>query len=470
MNPDIDLTYHFPPDFLWGTATSAHQVEGENENNDWWAWEQDGRAHDHKNIFENHVSGAACAWWAGKAEEDIALMADLGTNAHRLSLEWSRIEPRPGVWDEAAMARYREILTAMQRAGINPMITLFHFTLPLWLEEQGGWKNPSSLEYFRRFTEKVVSTFGDLCTLWCTVNEPNVYATHTFFKGPCPPQKRNLHDYFDILQSVLKAHAVAYETLHRIQPEAHVGLAKHLILWEPGSWFNPLDRALYAVLRHNFNALTVEVLQTGRWRPSLGKKAFIPQLRGTLDWVGVNYYQRYDARINLRAPNFQNLVFVGRHGLEKGPGWWGEFWPDGLLIHMEALHKRFHLPIYITENGVPDPTDEHRPHYLLDHLHRVWQALRMGIEVRGYFHWSLVDNFEWAEGYNPEFRFGLYAVDFETQVRTPRRSASLYREIATSRTISSAMAQQYAPESLDVLTAVESTHIKQIARHLSPGA
>jgi beta-glucosidase len=465
--PHPDITYNFPPGFLWGTATSSHQVEGHNLNNDWWAFEQYAIQHNTGELHANQASGAACNWWEGDcALADIELMAGLGANAHRISVEWSRIEPQQGQWDQAAIDQYREWLVAMLARGIKPMLTLFHFTVPLWMAEQGGWLNPHSIGHFKRFAQKMAAEFGDLVDQWCTVNEPNVYAMQGFVKGFSPPKKHSLRDYFTVLFNVMHAHAVAYEAIHEIQPHAQVGFAKHLVWWQPRLALSPLDQAAFEFLKHNFNSITLELLQTGRWTPPpfFGKRGYFPKFKHTLDWVGINYYHRYDVGVNLRSRDPYNFVFMGRHGLEKGPEWWGELWPDGLYFHLQKLHQRYRLPIYITENGVPDPTDDHRPHFILDHLRRVWQAIRNGIDVRGYYHWSLIDNFEWLEAYNPAFFFGLYAVDFETQARTARGSANLYREIAQSNSISSRMARQYAPESLDVLLP-ERTSLLQVTRH-----
>jgi beta-glucosidase len=165
-----EITYDFPEGFLWGTATSAHQVEGNNTNNDWWDFEQYAHNRPTNEIHDNQTSGDACGWWNnGCALPDIDLMAQMGTNAHRLSLEWSRIEPVKGKWDQSAITKYREWLVHMTGQGIKPMVTLFHFTMPFWLASEGGWLNPNSVSYFKRFTEKVVTEFGDLVDLWCTV-------------------------------------------------------------------------------------------------------------------------------------------------------------------------------------------------------------------------------------------------------------------------------------------------------------
>jgi beta-glucosidase len=439
-----DAVHTFPRDFLWGTATAAHQVEGGNDNNDWHAWEQAGSGH----IFENQVSGAACDWWGGQAEKDIRRMKQLGTTAHRLSIEWSRIEPKPKKWNNDAFDRYRAILTALRASGIQPMVTLHHFTTPLWAVEKGGWLNPEMVDWFSRFAAKAVSELSDLCTVWCTINEPSVVAGQGYFSGVFPPGHANINEYFEVTHNMLLAHAAAYTAIKHIQPASQVGFAHHMVYWQPRNAANPLDRIVAGLLDSMFNGLFLDSIQTGQWKPLIGKSAEIPQVRGTLDWIGLNYYQRYDAWFDLMKIRELGINFTARSGQPKGPTTWGELYPAGLFELIKRVHKQFKLPIYITENGVPDENDTLRAGFLLEHLRQVWNAVMWNIPVRGYFFWSLVDNFEWAEGYDPRFRFGLYGVDFKKQTRSLRPSGELYKEIATSFTLSSDMARRYAPQVL----------------------
>ncbi|MBN1428031.1 MAG: glycoside hydrolase family 1 protein [Anaerolineae bacterium] len=437
-----DATHIFPVDFLWGTATAAHQVEGDNTNNDWYAWEQKGGGR----VFEDQVSGKACKWWSGHAEKDIKRMADLNTNAHRLSIEWSRIEPEPGQWNHDAIDRYRAILTAMRDAGVQPMVTLHHFTNPIWVAEQGGWLNPEISTLFQRFVQKAVAEMADLCDVWCTINEPSVYAAKGFYDGSWPPGQANLGHYFQVMHNMAEAHAAAYHAIHELRPQARVGMAHHMVYWKPLRSANPLDRTVTHLLDGMFNGLFLDVIATGQWRPIIGKKGEIPQAKGTLDWIGLNYYQRWDAAFKLNALKALGITYSARPGAPKGPQSWGEFYPEGLLELIKRLHRQFNKPIYITENGVPDETDTIRPGFLLEHLQQVWKAIMHSIPVKGYYFWSLVDNFEWAEGLDPRYRFGLYGVDFKTQKRTLRNSGKLYKEIAKTNAISSDMARRYAPE------------------------
>lgn len=440
-----DAKQVFPQGFIWGTATAAHQVEGGNKGNDWWAWEQHGEGR----VFRDHSSGDACEWWEGRAEEDIARMAELNTTGHRLSLEWSRIQPREDRFNEAALARYRKIIVAMREHGVEPMVTLHHFTNPIWVSERGGWLHPDSPKWFASYVERVATYFNDIVDLWCTINEPNVYASHSYFMGKWPPGESSIPHYFRVVKNMLLAHGEAYRILHDHQPRARVGLAKHMVFW--GARGGPLDSVITNGLDRAFNGLTLDALVDGTFNPVVGKKEVLPGVAGTLDWIGLNYYMRYDAFFDITRIGQLGIAYEPRVDVQVGPEGWGEIYPEGIFHLIKRLHKQFKLPIYITENGIPDEADEARPGYLLESLQWVWKACMHSYPVRGYYFWSLVDNFEWAEGYDTRFRFGLYDVDFETQSRTLRNSGRLYQSIAEQNAISSDLTREYAPALLDRL-------------------
>ena len=214
-----DATFHFPDDFRWGVATAAHQVEGNNTNNDWWAWEQ---VQGH--VARGDVSGLACNWWED-AEDDFDRAAAMGINGLRLSVEWSRIEPQPGVFDDEALARYVEMADGLSGRGIEPMITLHHFTNPRWLAEAGGWEEAETVDRFARYVERVVEALAPTCDLWCTINEPNVYAYQGYLAGIWPPGRSDLGTAMKVIRHLLLGHAAAYDAIHKIQPEARVGFA-----------------------------------------------------------------------------------------------------------------------------------------------------------------------------------------------------------------------------------------------------
>lgn len=433
----------FPQGFLWGTATSSHQVEGNNTNNDWWAFERQPGA-----IWHGDRSGLACDWWRN-AERDFDLMAGMGHNAHRLSVEWSRIEPEKGTFDPAAIVRYREMLTGLRKRGIEPMVTLFHFTTPLWLAQEGGWSNPAVVGHFRRLVRHTVDQLGDLVTLWCPINEPAIYATLGYLFREHAPGAKSWRLCFRVLSHLLQAHAAAYRVIHELDASAQVGLAKATQIFdalEPSDWASVRLARLFDYL---FNGLALRAVDDGRLRfpLGLGIRRHAP-LVDSLDFLGVNYYSRQ--RVSLRQRGRGRLSLLHRSpGAEasdcgrQGP--YSEVYPVGLyrvLKRVAALGK----PIYVTENGLPDADDDQRPRFLLTHLSQVQRAMAEGVDVRGYYHWTLVDNFEWAEGW--ALRFGLVALDVETQTRIPRPSASLYTEIIRANAITREMVEAYAPDSL----------------------
>jgi beta-glucosidase len=429
-------TFHFPADFKWGVATAAHQVEGNNVLNDWWAWEQE-----NGHIKKGHMSGLACDWW-DNAEADFDRAAEMGLNALRLSIEWSRVEPRPGVFDDAALQRYGQMLQGLRERGIEPMVTLHHFTSPRWLAEQGGWENPEVVTLFARFTRRVVEALGRHCDLWCTINEPNVYGYMGYLEGVFPPGQSDLKTAMRVIRNMLIAHAAAYREIHALQPDARVGLAHNMRVFDPVTPRSLLDRRAARMTDKVYNQAVLTALTRGWWTPPLGF-GLAWKVRGTLDWIGLNYYTRDLVTFD----HTQNEALFNRRmqaeGAELLDGGYGEFYPRGMFRCLQRL-ARLGLPIYVTENGIPDDDDDQRPRYLLSHLHEMWHAIQLCYPVMGYYHWTLVDNFEWAEGWT--LRFGLIALDPKTQSRMPRLSADLYTEIVRANAISSRVIDTYAPE------------------------
>lgn len=437
-----EATFHFPPGFKWGVATAAHQVEGNNTNNQWWAWEQqEGR------IKQGHTSGRACDWWEN-AEADFDRAAAMGLNAMRLSIEWSRVEPEPGRFDTTALERYREMVRGLQLRGLEPMVTLHHFSNPLWLENQGAWINEGTIAYFTRYVERVVRALSDQVTLWCTINEPNVYASMSYLLGLFPPGKQDFKTTGVILRNMLKAHGAAYRAIHRLQPTAKVGLAHNLRFFDPANSRSLLDRVIAGVLDRSFNRTTFDAVWKGWWSLPLG---FGPawSLRRTLDWVGLNYYTRDLVAFDRGAKEALFGRRVHAPDAELLDGGYGELYPEGLRRAVKWLWEELRLPIYITENGIPDSDDDQRPAALLLHLHQLWKVLQNNIPVQGYYHWTLVDNFEWAEGWT--LPFGLIEMDPATGARTPRPSADLYTALARGNAITPALLDAYAPQLRPIL-------------------
>ena len=433
-------TIHFPRGFLWGTATASHQVEGSNTNNDWWAWEQEpGR------ILEGHKSGLADDWWGGRWREDFDRAAENGQNAHRLSLEWSRIQPAPDRWDENALDRYRDMMRGLHDRGLTPLVTLHHYTNPLWLAEKGGWENEWAAEHFEKYVQKVVEALREYVNLWVTFNEPNMLVASAYLLGNFPPGKQDLSAALKAMTNIVAAHARAYRAIHKIQPAARVGMAHLYCGFLPfRSWFPP-DRLVAGLQSKMFNAFFPQALNSGVLRfPAWSKR--MEEAKGTQDFLGLNYYTRQYVAFDLSIPGelFGRRFFLP--GAELSSNGYIANSPQGMFQALQWA-RQFNLPILITENGVEDREDQLRPRYLIQHLHQVWRAANFNFPIKGYFFWTLVDNFEWERGWTQ--RFGLYELDVETQARRKRRSADLYAEICRENGISSETVAQYAPEIYD---------------------
>ncbi|HKY84458.1 MAG TPA: family 1 glycosylhydrolase [Anaerolineales bacterium] len=438
----IRAVFSFPPGFLWGTATAAHQVEGENRDNDFWAWEQEpGR------IAEGHRSGPACGWWAGRWAEDLDRAAESGQNAHRLSLEWSRIEPAPGRVDSAALQMYRDILEGARRRGLRPLVTLHHFTNPNWFVERGGWINPEAPSLFERYVETTVGILQDLADEWITINEPNVYAYAAYIAGAFPPGETDLAHALDVLQHLVLAHARGYAAIHRLQPTAKVGLSHHYRGFAARHRWNPLERTVAGMRHRLFNEAVPRAVDDG-WLGLPGRRIHIPQAARTQDFFGLNYYTTEAVAFDPRRPR----ELFGRSGYPRN----SDLSPTGFIANSpegfwRALvwARRFRLPIRITENGVEDAEDKLRPRYLASHLRQLWRAANFNWQIEGYYHWTLVDNFEWERGWTQ--RFGLWELDPATQARTKRPSADFFADICRRNALTSEMVGRYAPEIFDDL-------------------
>ena len=437
----ISATYHFPKGFLWGTATAAHQVEGGNTNNQWYAWEQAGRT--------AGLSGRACDWWSGRWREDLDRAAEGGQKAHRLSVEWSRIQPALDQWDESALEHYRLILRGLHERGMTAMVTLHHFTNPLWFEERGAWENSQAVSVFEQFVGRTVEALKAYCSLWCTLNEPNVYAGLGYITGTMPPGGGGLKRAIAVQANMARAHAAAYRLIHQIQPGARVGYALHFRPTEARRKWNPLDRLTASLRDLTINLAFPSAVSTGVMRTPLGPIR-MPELRGTQDYLGLNYYSADLVWFDPRSPTelFTRAGYPESADLSE-TGMIANL-PAGFYDAMRwAVRTYPDLPILITENGIESSGDTIRRRYLAQHLHQIWRAVNFNWQILGYFHWSLVDNFEWERAWTQ--RFGLWALDVETQKRTRRPSADLYAAICKSNSLSSAMVRQFCPEVFDDL-------------------
>lgn len=393
----------FPKDFLWGAATAAHQVEGNNIHNNWWDWEQKGGGAE--------PSGIACDHYH-RFEEDFCLAKKLNHNAHRLSLEWSRIEPEEGQWNEEALNHYQEVLDNLQKKGMKAFVTLLHFTLPLWFAKKGGFERKENIKYFKRFCLLVASNFADKVDFWLTINEPKVFFGNAYVQGIWPPQKKNKLLAWWLYRNLALAHKEVYRAIKNEFPNAQIGAAINMPVFY--SYNNRLFKKVITPL--------VSLVSNQSFYLLTGK---------THDFLGVNYYffhnvQLQDLMMKITKRKIEQTILLERSDL----GW--PIYPPGIYKVLVGL-KKYKLPIYITENGVADAQDEYRAKFIVNHLHWIHQAIQEGVDVRGYLHWTLMDNFEWAFGFKP--RFGLIEIDYKTQKRKIRKSAYVYAKICKENAI-----------------------------------
>ena len=409
----------FPKGFYWGAATASHQVEG-GTHNDWSAWEKVNAkrlAHESEASFHwnphwqkfkveatnpaNYISGTACDHW-NQYEVDFDILKELGLNAYRLSIEWSRVEPEEGKFDETAILHYRQMITALRSRGIEPFVTLWHWTLPLWLFEKGGVGASDFTVCFIRYTEKVATAFSKDVQFWITLNEPDVYTGHSYLRGTWPPQEKSYFSAFHIYRKLARTHCLAYQAIKKIYPSAQIGIAKHNI------WFEALGgRLINRILKAFVDRLW------NHW--------FLRMINTEQDFIGLNHYNHH------RIDGWYNK---NENKIQTDFGW--DYYPESLYHALVEL-KKYQKPIYITENGIADASDELRKKFIPAALSAVEKAVAEGVDVRGYFYWSLLDNFEWDKGY--WLKFGLVAVDRATQKRTVRESARQYAAIVANHRV-----------------------------------
>ncbi len=394
----------FPEGFLWGAATSSHQVEGDNFFNDWWKWEQSGGGRDR--------SSAACRHFS-LYREDFALARSLGHNAHRFSIEWSRVEPEEGRFSQEALEHYSSVLDALAANGLEPVVTLHHFTCPSWFSGRGGWLKPANTAYFCRYIEKITGALSGKARYWVTINEPIVYAYHSYLTGAWPPQRRSFSKALLVSRNLLSAHERAYRIIHERcgaykDSAPSVSVAHHMqyfMPWEPG-----IRNRLGVFLRDMmFNRMFLDA-------------AF---RSGTLDYIGLNYYTRQLVSVEGGDPRLLLSGTRSDTACEKNSLGW-DIYPRGLSEILLSLRK-YALPVLILENGIAAADDKKRVSFIKSHLAAAAAAMNAGVDLKGYFYWSLLDNFEWDKGFAP--RFGLVEVDYNTQERRVRESASWFSRV-----------------------------------------
>ncbi len=402
----------FPEGFYWGAATASYQVEGGIENTDWAEAARDGRAPN---------CGIACDHY-NRFEADFDIAKSLGHTAHRFSVEWARIEPEAGKFNEEAIAHYREVLLALRARNIKPFITLWHFTLPLWFSKSGGFERTDAPEVFARYSAFVVSRLGDLCENFSTMNEPEVFASNGWLRGTWPPFKRfTLTDlvsitnsgrqyeakassgleplflYFKVMKNLALAHNFAYREIKKAAPRVDVSVVKHVIVFD-ANW-NPFNKMKASVANYFWTY------------------KFMNRVVNYCDSIGLNYY-------------FYTQFGDTRKWRKTDMDW--NFAPEHIYDALKML-SRYKKPLFVSEAGLADTSDSGRAEYITKQVQGIWQAINDGIDVQGHMYWSLLDNYEWALGF--EKRFGLVEIDYSTQERKIRPSAYVYKKICENNAV-----------------------------------
>lgn len=415
----------FPQNFSLGTATASTQIEGGETNSNWNDWYRKGQIKDGTNPARanDHYN---------KYKEDIDLMAELGIKDYRMSIEWSRLEPKRGTFDEDAINHYIDEIKYLQSKGIRVLMTLHHFNNPMWFEDMGAFLNPESPTIFCEFVEKMVECFSSLINEYITINEPNVYATSAYYFGEFPPGEKSIKKCRIVMTNLAKSHIKAYETIHRVRKnlgydDTLVGYASHVRVFAPEREKNLIDIVGSKMMCQMFQTGLDQTCLTGKAAfPILDKKSF--KEGKYYDFIGINYYSRsvvhvFDERAKKDADH-------------NDMGW--EIYPQGIKIVAKEYYEKYKAPIYITENGIPDRKDEKRVKFIYDHLNELLSA---GVDVRRYYYWTFVDNFEWMDGEHE--RFGIIENDYETQTRTVRNSAKFYSEIIKKHGIDKEIIEKY---------------------------
>jgi len=406
----------FPKNFFWGASTAAHQVEGGNYN-DWSVWELKHAkelaqtAHQRLSNLDNwdqikkkaedpnnYVSGRGVDHY-GKYKEDFDLIKKLNLNSFRFSIEWSRLEPQEGAWDLAEIHHYKEYILELRKRGIEPFLNIWHWTVPNWFAEKGGFSKKKNLKYFDRLVKKIADELIDDVNYVLVLNEPNVYAVEAYIQGLRPPQRKNLFEFCIVYRNLWLAHRRAYKILKHKKPSIQIGIANNLANIQAKRPHNLFDELSTKFMRYFWNWL------------------FLNRVSKQQDFIGLNYY----------FTNYFTGLFkeVDPKFPKNDLGFYME--PEGLYPIMLRTWARYKKPILITENGVADATDQYRRWWIEETIVAMERAISDGVEVKGYLHWSLLDNFEWEFGYWP--KFGLVSVDREHGMkRSIKTSANWFSE------------------------------------------
>ncbi len=472
-NLDHAAPFGFPHDFLWGAGVAGHQVEAVDKN-DWSAFEKQviseekfnnlGPGHAIPGHIYNYGNATITmrmkkSQFESRLAQDLRQARDLNLNCFRFSFSWAKLFPRPDMRrpDASALSYYRRILRELQKNNLEPIATIFHFTTPQWFwqEKRGkkGWERDDALKLFEQYVQCLVDNFGKSISTWVTINEPMVYVYNGYLEGIFPPnEQRGTPDGLSVVISrLVKAHAICYKLIKRHglknNQQTMVGLAHHFRSFEPWRNYHILDRLMAQQLEQAFIWDFLDGLQTGYLKLSQTDfREEVPDAQGSLDFVGLNYYGRLYAKANVFRPGSLQLI---ADSADESVNLVSDY-PHGFYKMMKKAFDRYKMPLYILESGVDDREidDLKRQEYMVMHLKEIWNALQAGVNVRAYLHHSLLDGFEWAEGF--ETKFGLLKVDFQNRCRRiPRQSCEIYRQIINNNAINQNHWQKYSQSFLE---------------------
>jgi len=402
----------FPNDFIWGFSSSGHQFEGNSTNNTWSKWEEgnfpDGTPH------VKDRSGIACDHW-NRYKEDIQLLKKTGAKSFKFSVEWSKIEPQEGVYDQAALTHYEDLCKELVNNGIKPVLTIHHYTDPLWFMNKGGFEKAENIRHYVEYSKKLFERLHPYVFLWITFTSPSAYATKGYLHGMVPPGKRDMQLMAEVLKNILEGHVQVYEALKPINPSSQIAFSKNIYQLEPWNYYNPIDRIASMIGNYITNKSIYNFFTTGIFKLYIPGKANVyhenKKAPKSLDFIALNYYSH-------AYMNFFNLMYHPEERKTQNPMY--TLYPEGMYRAIKEIHKKISkplgIPIYIVENGVATDDDAMRREQSQRYLYAISKAIKDGCDVRSYIHWALLDNYEW--GCYSTKNYGAYKVDFTTQERT----------------------------------------------------
>ena len=420
--------FNLKPGFLIGAASAATQIEGGELDHSWIDWYNKGNIHD--NTSPARANDHYRLW-----KEDAAIMKDLRLQIYRLGVEWARVEPECGVFDEHAIEHYKAEIELLRSYGIAPLVTLHHFTNPMWFENIGAFAKLDNFKYYLRFVEKMVAAFGASVSEYITINEPNVYAAFGYFFGEWPPGEKSFGTTINVMSALAAAHVQAYETIHKLRSDmglsdTKVSFANHMRVFEPQNPRNVKHRLFAKLSERFFQGSLTKAMCTGVFPWPIKNIARVKKGR-YCDFIALNYYTR-------------SCVTGLSDGVKSGApvndlGW--EIYPYGIVECAQKLYDVCPLPIYVTENGTCDNSDEFRSRFLYEHIKALCAS---GVPIERYYHWCFCDNFEWLEGESA--RFGIVHVDYDTQRRTVKRSGEFLRDVIVERGVTQEIYDKYVKD------------------------